>query len=61
MRARYLLCPGLVRSRNDGDLHNITARQLAHLYRVSTDECLVLPADRDLHNCIPYRGLALAS
>ncbi len=38
----YLLCPGPVRSRTDGDWHRIGARQLAHLYRVPMDECLVL-------------------
>lgn len=43
MIALYLLCPGPVRSRTDGDWHHIGARQLAHLYRVPMDECVVLP------------------
>lgn len=43
MTALYLLCPGPVRSRTDGDWHHIGARQLAHLYRVPMDECVVLP------------------
>lgn len=43
MSARYLLCPGPVRSRSDGDWHNITDSQLAMLYRVPMAECLVLP------------------
>ncbi len=47
MTARYLLCPGLVRSRTDGDRHYVSARQLAHLYGVSMDECLVLPNDNE--------------
>lgn len=42
MTALYLLCPGPVRSRTDGDWHHIGARQLAHLYRVPMDECVEL-------------------
>lgn len=44
MTARYLLCPGLVRSRNDGQSHVVSSHQLAALYRVPMAECLVLPA-----------------
>jgi hypothetical protein len=43
MTARYLLFPGSVTSRADGDRHHITAHQLAHLYRVPMDECVVMP------------------
>ncbi|MNX81497.1 hypothetical protein D3C86_1131860 [compost metagenome] len=43
MSARYLLCPGPVTSKTDGDRHHITARQLAHLYGVPMKECVVLP------------------
>ena len=43
MTARYLLCPGLVRSRVDGDLHFVDAGRLAWLYGVRREECLVLP------------------
>ena len=46
MTARYLLCPGPVQSRNDGDLHHITARQLAFLYGVPMAECVVMPPQR---------------
>jgi hypothetical protein len=38
---RYLLCPGYVTSRHDGDDHYIDAPTLARLYRVPLDECLV--------------------
>ena len=41
MTSHYVLCPGWVRSRTDGDAHFIGARQLAHLYGVSMAECLV--------------------
>lgn len=43
MTARYLLCSGAVRSRNDGQLHEVGAKQLAMLYGVSMSECAVLP------------------
>ena len=45
MTARYLLCPGKVRSRTDGQWHHISASQLAMLYRVPMDACLVMPSD----------------
>lgn len=41
--ARYLLCPGPVRSRTDGQVHHVSAAQLARLYRVPMDECVTLP------------------
>jgi len=44
MTARYLLCPGTVRSCADGDWHHVSASQLAMLYGVPLGECLVLPA-----------------
>lgn len=44
--ARYLLCPGLVRSRADGDRHHVGASRLAMLYRVPMADCLVLPPQR---------------
>ena len=38
---KYVLCPGPVTSKIDGDRHYITARRLAFLYRVSMNECYV--------------------
>ena len=38
---KYLVIPGNIRSKNDGDLHYITAHQLIQLYRVDPDECIV--------------------
>lgn len=43
MTVRYLLCPGLVRSRTDGDAHHVGAPELARLYRVPMADCVVLP------------------
>jgi hypothetical protein len=48
MAARYLLCPGAVRSRTDGQLHDVGASQLAMLYGARMAECVVLP---DLDSC----------
>jgi hypothetical protein len=38
---KYLVCPGRIRSRADGDLHFISARQLIHLYGVNPAECMI--------------------
>ncbi len=40
-KVKYLLCPGYVTSRTDGQIHFVTARQLAMLYGVSLDECVI--------------------
>lgn len=40
-KAIYLLCPGPVVSKTDGQLHWITAAELAALYRVPMADCLV--------------------
>lgn len=40
---RYLLMPGLVRSRTDGQVHYINANHLAMLYRIPMAECIVMP------------------
>lgn len=42
---RYLLCPGWVRQRHDGQWHMVGAGQLAGLYGVPMGECLVLPSE----------------
>ena len=44
MTARYLLCPGIVTSRTDGDRHHVGAGELANLYGVPMSACVVLPA-----------------
>lgn len=43
MKPKYLLCPGYVVSRNDGQKHYIGAKLLAQLYRVRMQDCLVAP------------------
>lgn len=46
MTIRYLLCPGHVRSKGDGQVHYIPAMTLAHLYSVKMSECVILPGNR---------------
>lgn len=46
MTARYLLCPGNVRSRRDGQAHYVPAMQLATLYSVPFADCVILPGTR---------------
>jgi len=40
---KYLLCPGTVRSRTDGQIHQVGAKQLVLLYGVSRQECRIRP------------------
>lgn len=42
---RYAIYPGWVRSKNDGQDHFITASELAHLYGVRLDQCIVIEHD----------------
>lgn len=48
---KYILCPGTVRSRTDGDVHYISATELAALYKVPLSQCIVIRDGRD------WRGL----
>lgn len=41
--ARYLLCPGHVMSKTDGQYHYVGAHDLAQLYGVQMDQCEVRP------------------
>lgn len=43
---RYLVHPGLIQSRTDGDRHFVSARQLMKLYAVHPAACLIC---RDCH------------
>ncbi len=37
---KYLLCPGHIISRNDGEVHYVAEEQLIRLYGVNSDECV---------------------
>ena len=50
---KYLICPGEITSKSDGDIHHISARKLMMLYKVHPDECYVLRPDSPPH----YQGL----
>lgn len=58
MSPQYLLCPGLVRSQVDGGMHQVNAAQLARLYGVRIDQCVVLPEPgRERFHCERLRLL----
>jgi len=38
---QFLICPGEIASRSDGQLHYIGVRQLQNLYGVRSEECIV--------------------
>ena len=42
---RFILHPGFVRSKTDGQQHFISASKLAELYRVDLRDCIVLAPD----------------
>lgn len=42
MEKKYLVFPGHVRSRHDGEEHLITAMRLMELYKVNPEECIVV-------------------
>lgn len=59
MTARYLLFPGSVRSRIDGQVHHVTAPALARLYGVPLSDCVALPCrpgDRPLRETLLARA-----
>lgn len=45
---KYLVIPGNVTSRSDGDIHFISARELMRLHGVSRNECIVLEDSESL-------------
>jgi hypothetical protein len=46
---KFLVCPGWVTSKNDGDRHWITAHQLMQLYMVRPEQCLIQGEAAELH------------
>lgn len=43
----YILFPGKIRSKTDGDVHYITAPELARLYGVDYRKCKVVYMDKE--------------
>ena len=54
-KLKYIIRPGTMVSRTDGDVHFISAEQLIALYQVNPSECVIV--DRD--DKIPKRLLHL--
>lgn len=58
---RYVLHPGYIRSKHDGDRHYITAKDLARLYKVNMCDCIVyydgyIDSSTDIHLYPKYDG-----
>lgn len=51
MQPTYIVCGGMVTSKNDGDRHYISAIRLITLYRLPASANYIVAKDeRDLHN-----------
>lgn len=48
MKKKYIVYPGYVFSKNDGDRHFISADRLMNLYRVNPKECIVVDHKKKL-------------
>lgn len=48
---KYIVRGGLIRSRNDRQLHHVSAREVASLYRVPHEEC-IFPNEDELDSKI---------
>uniref|UniRef100_A0A6M3LH95 Uncharacterized protein n=1 Tax=viral metagenome TaxID=1070528 RepID=A0A6M3LH95_9ZZZZ len=46
---KYIVYPGFVTSRNDGDRHYVSASQLIHLHKVQNSECIIVRGRRDYY------------
>lgn len=53
---RYILHPGEVVSINDGDLHFISSKKLAALYKVPYRDCITLLTPRDFQLYVEQPG-----
>ena len=57
MKKKYILHPGYVTSKNDGDRHFISAPELAKLYNVPLEECYAPNTIGRLDAIENWRGL----
>jgi len=39
---KYLICPGVVRSISDNDMHYVSAPKLMRLYGVNREDCIIV-------------------
>ena len=54
MSRKYVLCPGYVRSQFDKDEHYINEKQLAHLYGVKLEDCMLDTGKTRTDNSVIY-------
>ena len=54
-KLQYIIRPGTMVSKTDGDVHYITAEQLMHLYQVDPEVCVTIHP----HEKIPKRLMDL--
>lgn len=47
LQYKYIVFPGFVRSKNDGDEHFIGAGRLIRLHGINPRECLIVPHGQD--------------
>lgn len=49
---KYLIFPGEIISKNDGQKHYISALEIIRLYHVNPQECIIVNNNYDLHGII---------
>jgi len=52
---KYIVRPGYVFSRSDGDRHYISAGQLMNLHRVTISECIIYRGKEDRYKLIGFK------
>lgn len=52
---KYFIYPGRTRSRSDGDIHEISAKQLIDLYGVNPAECKIIRKEEDERGYDAYK------
>ena len=52
---KYIVRPGCVTSRSDGDRHYISAGMLMHLHQVQISECVIIRNKEDLYKLKGFR------
>ncbi len=46
---KYIINPGYMISKSDGNMHYITAGMLMNLYQVKESECIIVRSEKDLY------------
>ena len=48
MKPKYIVVPGCITSKSDGDTHFISGQHLIRLYRVNPKDCLIVPEGQEV-------------